>query len=215
MRAVRRTIIAAAGLGFALPAGMAVASTDTTTVTTEVTETTEVTGTTTMDASATTAAGADTTSAGTVEATSGTEAPAAGGALGQVYDDDNNLVATITLDSAEVNWMGYKEDEGPDDDQQYVRVMVTVTSTVTDGTFDVNVDDFIMQDVFGRVDVGESKESTDDVAASIDVTSEAKLANGESVELPIVFAIGSDSAPQSVYYRPDEDKLVTVGDVTS
>ena len=95
--------------------------------------------------------------AATPEAT-GDTAPSESAAAGEVpaetatvYDESGNPVATITYVASEVAFSDYEEDNEPEAGNEYVRVQVTVESLITEGTFSVSVDDFILQSNNGFV----------------------------------------------------------------
>jgi hypothetical protein len=48
--------------------------------------------------------------------------------------------------------------------------------------------------------------------ADEEITEEADLGNGESVELTLTFQVVGSVGPQSVFYRPDDDRLVDVAE---
>ena len=48
-----------------------------------------------------------------------------------------------------------------------------------------------------------------------DITEEADLANGESVDLTLTFEVVSSVGPQSVFYSPEDDRLVDVAEVAT
>ena len=43
-----------------------------------------------------------------------------------------------------------------------------------------------------------------------EVTEEADLGNGESLDLALTFEVVSSVGPQSVFYSPDDDRLVDI-----
>jgi hypothetical protein len=45
-----------------------------------------------------------------------------------------------------------------------------------------------------------------------EITEEAELASGESVALPLTFEVNANVGPQSVFYRPDDERLVDVSE---
>jgi hypothetical protein len=52
--------------------------------------------------------------------------------------------------------------------------------------------------------------------ADEEITDEADLASGESLELTLTFEVHVAADPQSVFYRVDDpDRLVNIGDVTA
>lgn len=210
---MRRTIFtAAAAMGILIPSGLAVASTDTTTPPDTSGGSTE----TTLDASETTIIESTTSAAATVTTESGTATTVAEGAATPVaiFDDDDNQVATVMVDDVELEWTEYGDDDAPDEGNQYVRVTVTVASEASDGTFDVSADQFFLQDLHGSLDEGEVKASADQTANSEDLPDSAEMANGESVELALVFEVDATVGPRAVFYRPDDDTLVEITNVS-
>jgi hypothetical protein len=86
-------------------------------------------------------------------------------------------------------------------------------SLITEGTFGINIDDFILQDNNGFVTTAAAVPTTAQVEGDEEITEEADLANGESVELPMTFEVVSSVGPQSVFYRPDDERLVDVAEL--
>ena len=74
----------------------------------------------------------------------------------------------------------YEEGNDPEAGNEYVRLLVTVESLITEGTFNVNVDDFILQSNNGFVTTAENVPTAEQAEADEDITEEADLANGES-----------------------------------
>jgi hypothetical protein len=134
-----------------------------------------------------------------------------------VYDDSGNPVASIQFHGAETAWSDYPEDEEPDAGNEYVRAMVTVESLITEGTVNVGVDDFILQNNNGFLTDAESIPTASEAEADEDITDDADLANGESLDLTLTFQVVSSIGPQSIFYQPDDndDILVDVAEVAS
>lgn len=158
---------------------------------------------------------AETTTAGTPASESATTVgdSAAAGGPATVYDDEGNPVAAITASDAETGWSDYPEDEAPESGREYVRMSVTVESLVTEGAFAVNVDNFVLQDNWGFITTAENIPTATQAETDEEITSEAELANGESVELTLTFEVTSGAGAQSVFYRPEDDRLVDVAEV--
>jgi hypothetical protein len=129
-----------------------------------------------------------------------------------VYDDSGDPVATISVVATEAGWADYQEGDEPDAGNDYVRVTVDVESLITEGTFGIAVDDFILQSNNGFVTTAESVPTAAQAEDDEDITEEAELANGEAVELVLTFEVVSSIGPQSVFFRPDDDRLVDVVD---
>jgi hypothetical protein len=130
-----------------------------------------------------------------------------------VYDDSGNPVASIQFHGAETGWDAYQEGDEPDPGNEYVRAMVSVESLITEGTFSVSVGDFILQNNNGFLTDAETVPSAEQVESDEDITEEADLANGESVELTLTFQVVSSIGPQSIFYTNDDDILVDVAEV--
>lgn len=130
-----------------------------------------------------------------------------------VYDESGEPIATITVLGTEMQWSDYAEGSEPDEGNEYVRVTVDVESTVTEGSFAVSTGDFLLQDDHGFLTNAETVESSAQAEAEEDVVGDAELANGESIELALTFQVGADVGPQSVFYRPDDDRLIDVTEV--
>lgn len=152
---------------------------------------------------------AETTSA--TESTMGGESGAAGEA-GTIYDDSGNAVAAVTAGEAESAWGEYEEGNDPEAGREYLRMTVTVESLISDGTFGISVGDFILQDNNGFITTAENVSTAAEAEAGDDITEEADLANGESVELTLTFEVVSSVGPQSVFYRPDDDRMVDIAE---
>lgn len=172
---------------------------------------------TTPETTPSTEAGSETTMAsdGTVaDATAvedSTESPA--GEPATIYDDSGNPVASVIAGGAESAWGDYEEGNDPEAGREYLRMTVTVESLITEGTFGINVDDFVLQDNNGYVTTAENVPTAAQAEAGEDITGEADLANGESVELTLTFEVVSSVGPQSIFYRPDDERLVDITDI--
>jgi hypothetical protein len=129
-----------------------------------------------------------------------------------VYDESGNPVAAITVIGTETGWSDYQEGDEPDEGRDYVRVVVNVDSLITEGTFGISVGDFILQSNNGFVTTAENVPTAAQAEADEEITEEADLANGESVELTLTFQVVGSVGPQSVFYRPDDDRLVDVAE---
>ena len=130
-----------------------------------------------------------------------------------VYDESGEPVATITVIGTQTAWTDYAEGSEPDEGREYVQVTVDVASTVTEGSFEISVGDFILQDEHGFVTNAESIASAAQSEADEDIVADAELANGESLELALTFQVDAAAGPQSVFYRPDDERLVDVAEV--
>jgi hypothetical protein len=131
-----------------------------------------------------------------------------------IYNEDDEAVAEVVVDGIEVGWLDYGDDDAPEDGNEYVRVTVTVTSMVTDGNFGVNIDHFILQDNHGFIDGADNVRTAAQSEADEDVPGDVELASGESIQMALTFEVDPAVGPQSVFYRPDDDRLVDVADVT-
>jgi hypothetical protein len=80
-------------------------------------------------------------------------------------------------------------------------------------TFGVSTGDFLLQDEHGFVTNAETVESAVQAEGEEDVVGDADLANGESIELALTFQVAADVGPQSVFYRPDDDRLIDIAEV--
>jgi hypothetical protein len=164
------------------------------------------------------AAATDTTEAAATGGTTGSEgatAPEEPGEVATVFDDSGNAVATITAGASEVGFSDYEEGNDPEAGNEYVRLLVTVESLITEGTFGINIDDFILQDNNGFVTTAENVPTAAEAEAEEEITEEADLASGESVDLTLTFEVVSSVGPQSVFYRPEDDRLVDVAEVAA
>jgi hypothetical protein len=192
---VRRLVITGAVLAALAPAAIASATTPTEPPDQATTATTE--------------AGAATPPPGDSVATDEQAQPAL------VYDDSGNPVASIQFQGAETGWDAYEEGEDPDAGNEYVRAMVTVESLITEGTFSVSVGDFVLQNNNGFLTDAETVRSASEAEGDEDITDEADLANGESIDLTLTFQVVSSIGPQSIFYTNDDDILVDVADLTA
>jgi hypothetical protein len=197
MTPVRRLVVTGAVLAALIPAAAVNATTPT-----EPTEPTDSAMTETTEA-----VGAP--PAGDTVATDENAQPAT------VFDDSGNPVASVLFQGSEIGWSDYEEGNDPDAGNEYVRVMVTVESLITEGTFNVNVDDFILQSNNGFLTTAETIATAAQAEADEEITDEADLANGESLDLTLTFQVVSSIGPQSVFYRPDDDILVDIAELAS
>jgi Domain of unknown function (DUF4352) len=130
-----------------------------------------------------------------------------------IYDDEGNPIAEITVNGTQLDFTDYAEDNAPDEGNEYVQVMVTVTNLSTEDTFGINVDDFALQDNFGFLTTGENVPTAAQAEAEEEITTEADLESGESLDLTVTFQVDSAAGAQSVFYRPGEEQLVDVVEV--
>jgi hypothetical protein len=156
---------------------------------------------------------AEVAATGDTTASEGATAPDEAAEIATVFDESGNPVATITAGASEVGFADYEEGNDPEAGNEYVRLLVTVESLITEGTFNINVDDFILQSNNGFVTTAENVPTAAQAEADEDITEEADLANGESVELTLTFEVVASVGPQSVFYRPDDERLVDVAEV--
>jgi hypothetical protein len=211
---VRRRLVFTSALLVALaPAGAALATTppDTEPVTAP---TSEPVSSETVPVAADTAAAPVDTAVTAASAPAATEPTATAPAPASIYNEDGNVVATVTVQSVDPDWADYDEDNAPDAGLSYVRAVVTVQSEQASGTFSVATDDFIIQDNQGFVGVADTVPSSEQAAADEDLTSDADLANGESVELELTFQVTANVGGQSIFYRPGDDQLVDIAELT-
>lgn len=152
-----------------------------------------------------TPAGSDPTAAPDTEST-----PAAGGGAVTIIDESGVELAVITVNSMEEGWTGFADDDAPSTGAQYVRMNVTVESRTARGVFDVDADNFILQDDAGFLTDSESVPTPEQDAADEDVVDDAVLAGGETIELDLTFSVVNGSAPMQVFYRNGSNQLVTV-----
>jgi hypothetical protein len=149
-----------------------------------------------------------------------TEAPADTGATAEITPSDSqpvvvvdvsgSPVAAITVVSTEPAWTGFGEGDEPQSGHEYLRVTVAVESRSPRGLFPVDSDDFILQDVDGFVTTASIVPTAEQAASETEVVTEAELAEGETVELPLTFEVVSGVAPQAIFYQPSSDRLITV-----
>lgn len=159
----------------------------------------------------------------TIEADAGAPVPPPGDSVAidesalpaLVYDDSGNPVASIQFHRAQTGWDLYQQGDEPDPGNEYMRAMVTVESLITEGTFNVGVGDFVLQNNNGYLTDAESVPSATEAEAGEDITDEADLANGESVDLTLTFQVVSSIGAQSIFYTNGDDILVDVAEVTA
>jgi hypothetical protein len=199
---VRRLVFTGAVLIALVPAGIASATTPP--------EPTDPAAPDTTAMAADTAAPTATTGDTAASEGAATEEPAE---VATVYDDSGNAVATITLLSSETGFSDYEEGNDPEAGSEYVRAVVNVESLITEGTFNVGVGDFILQSNNGFVTTAENVPTAAQAEAGEEITEEADLANTETIELTLTFEVVSSVGPQSIFYRPDDDRLVDVAEV--
>jgi hypothetical protein len=139
----------------------------------------------------------------------------AGGAVpATVFDENGDPVATITVLGIEPTWTDYAEGDEPDEGREYVRVAVQVASEAADDeTFGVSVEDFILQSSHGFVTTAENIRTAAQSEADEEVIGDADLAAGESVDLTLTFQYDANAGPQSVFYRPDDERLIDVTEI--
>ena len=210
----RHHLVAAAALAALVPAGLATASAPPdTSVDGDAEPPPSATEPSSSDGGAVTdpAATADAAASASVPTGDTMAAPAAGEVT--VYDDEGTEVATIAVSAIEPGWTDYGDDDTPDEGREYVRVTVTVTSLVTEDSFGVAIDHFVLQDAHGFLDTADNVPTAEQAESDEDIVEDADLANGESVELALTFEVDPAIGGQSVFYHPDDDRLVDVTEV--
>jgi hypothetical protein len=125
-----------------------------------------------------------------------------------VYDDEGDEVATITVLSVDTDWADYATDDAPEGGREYVRVTVNVEGLDPDEAFGVNVDDFVLQDMHGRITTAENVRTAQQVDDDEELPGEGELDENEAVELALTFQVVANVGPETVFYRPDEDHIV-------
>lgn len=130
-----------------------------------------------------------------------------------IYDESGDPVARVSVRGTQSSWTEYEEGNEPGEGLEYTQVVVEVESLVTDGTFDVNVDHFVLQDNNGFITTGESVPSAAQAEAGEELLTEAELANAEAAEIILTFEVPAGVGPQSVFYRPDDDRLVDIAEI--
>ena len=127
-----------------------------------------------------------------------------------IYDDSGEPIAIVTVTGTATDWTDYAEGSEPDEGRTYVRVGVEVASQVIEGSFAVSIGQFILQDQHGLITVAETVESAEQAEADEDIVDQAELLNGESLALTLTFEVAADIGPESVFYRPDDDRLIDI-----
>jgi len=201
---MRRLVISGAAVAVLAFAGVANA-------TTEPPDSTEAGADTDTTTSEETMASDTTTESG--EGTAVGDTPPGGNVPATIFDEEGNPVATITVIGTQAGWTDYEEGEEPDEGREYVQVVVEVASELTEGTFGISVGDFVLQDEHGFITGAATIRSASQAEADEEIVDEADLANGESLELALTFQVESGVGAQSVFYRPDEDRLVDITEV--
>lgn len=138
------------------------------------------------------------------------EIAAAEGPAVVVLDESGSELAAISIPSVEPAWAGYGEGAEPESGHEYLRLTVVVESRSPRGLFDVDYNDFILQDADGFVTLAEVVPTAEQDVAEEEPIMEAELANAETVELAVTFEMVSGVAPQAVYYAPSSERLLTV-----
>lgn len=211
----RHHLFAVTALAALVPAGAAVASAPP--------DTAPDSGAATEPAPSDTGVATEPASSMPADTSAGSDAPMASAPTGDttaapadtvtVFDEEGTEVATIAVSATEAGWTDYGPDDAPDEGHEYLRVTVAVTSLVTEGTFGVAIDDFVLQDAHGFLDSADNVPTAAQVDSDEEIVEEADLANGESVELALTFEVDPAVGGQSVFYHPDDDRLVDVIEV--
>lgn len=199
-----RRLLTVAGLAALVPAGAAIATSppDTTAPVSTVTETTMVTEMTMVTATSMVSE----TIAGEATTSLPVDTPAT------VYDESGDPVAAVTVVGSQSPWGDYAEGDEPDEGREYMQMTVKVESLMTEGTFTVNVDHFILQDNNGFVTTAQSVRSAAQAETGEEPSSESELATAEAAEMTLTFEVTTSVGPQSVFYRPDDERLVDIAE---
>ena len=210
---MRRLVFTGALLAALAPAAAASATTPPEPTDPAAPDTTAVSDDTSPDTTAPPASTGETAPSEATVPSEGTGAGEPAAETATVYDDSGNAVATISYISSEIGFSDYEEGNDPEAGNEYVRVLVAVESLITEGTFNINVDDFILQSNNGFVTTAENVPTATQAEAEEEITEEADLANGESLDLTLTFEVVASVGPQSVFYSPEDDRLVDVADL--
>ena len=185
---------------------------------------------------------ADTTMPPTTESVAETSAPGTTTEAGQaaaagvtVFGENGNPEATITLIDAVSNWSGYAEADAPEGGKEYLRIEVRIQSMRAEEDFSVNVDDFVLQNIFGFLTTAQNirtAEQVEDDAVEddavedqvvedqvvedqvvedvVEVPDGADLGPGESIDLALTFEVNQGVPPDTLLFRPSDDQIVDV-----
>lgn len=139
--------------------------------------------------------------------------PTAAAEPATVYDDDGNPAAEITLTAFERPFTDFEEDSEPDEDREYARATLSIASVAAEDSFEVAVDQFIIQDELGFVNSGNNVRTAAQAEADEDVPGDAELEPGDSIELAATFEVFPGIVSESLLYRPSDDRLTDVAEL--
>jgi len=137
----------------------------------------------------------------------------ANGPIAIVLDESGSENAAISVAKVEPAWTEFGEGSEPASGYEYLRLTVVIESRSPRGLFDVDYNDFILQDADGFVTGAEVVPTAEQVAAEEEPIVEASLTNAQTVELAITFETVTGVAPRAVFYAPDAERLLTVLDM--
>jgi hypothetical protein len=93
-----------------------------------------------------------------------TEPAEAAAAEVTVFDENGNPEATIMVLDAVMDWSDYAEDDAPDDGQEYTRIEVSVQNVRAEEDFEVNIDHFVLQNIYGILTTAQNTPTAQQVA---------------------------------------------------
>lgn len=130
-----------------------------------------------------------------------------------VVDSSGSPIAAIGVLAVDPDWGDYDDRDAPRSGHQYVRISVVVESRSARGLFEVLDRHFVLQDADGFVFTGDVVATAAQRAAGESVVDRAALANGDQVQLELTFRVVAGVAPDTLFYVPSHDRLVTVADI--
>jgi hypothetical protein len=124
------------------------------------------------------------------------------------YAENGDAVANVTVNSIERGWEDYDEYSEPDRGMEFVAFTVVVESTIERGAIDVEPYDFSLQTASGGY-WGTAYASAEDAEPPL-LEDAVSLADGDSEEFTIVFAVLEDEPLAHLFWGPDSGVFLTL-----
>jgi hypothetical protein len=131
----------------------------------------------------------------------------------EFVDESGSPLAALTVAAIEPAWTGFGEGDEPESGHEYLRITIVVESRSARGLFEVDEDDFILQDVDGFVTTANIVPTAEQAAAGQEPVEEAELAEGDTAEFPLTFEVVSGVGPQALFFSPGSERLVTIAEL--
>lgn len=128
-------------------------------------------------------------------------------------DATGSPIAAIGVVAVDPDWADHDDWDEPSAGYQYLRISVVIESRSARGLLEVRDSDFVLQDADGFVFTGDVVPTAAERAAGADVVDRVALTNGERAQLELTFEVVAGVAPDTLFYVPSYDRLITIAEL--